>query len=82
MQLNATTKCDCNNQQATMNQTEPTFGGRLGAGRGDRVGRAAVSAGQRAERPLPNAERVTHVLAQVFHHGIDRLLDAGVDAIG
>lgn len=49
-----------------------------------RVGRrhgARVPARDLTERPVPATQRVPHVLAQLVHHGVHRVLDAGVDPV-
>lgn len=42
---------------------------------------ARVAARDLAERPVEHAERLPHVLAQLVHHRVHRVLDAGVDAV-
>ena len=43
--------------------------------------RIGMAAGDRTEWPVPNAQSVAHILTQLLHDRVDRLLDAGVDAI-
>ena len=56
------------------------FGRRLRR-RGHGHRRSAVSAGQSAEGPGPDVERLAHVLVQLVEDGIQRVLQARVDSL-